>query len=205
MTFDEAIAFALTLPDTERGTSYGKPAVKVASNGRAFLFPSHEADTSFAVAIDLDTIEILKETDPGTFWQTRALCRLGRRADPLRQRRRRACARRHRAFSRLGSCQAKASPAQAQVRHFAAYVAIDWSGAKGKRHKGIAIAEARGDAAPRLVRAGHVWSREEVLAWLLRRAAREPTLFGFDFSFAPPLIERGEYLPGEPGVPEYCA
>jgi len=70
MTFEEAVAFALTLPNTERGTSYGKPAVKVASNGRAFLFPSHEADTSFAVAIDLDTIEILKETDPGTFWQT---------------------------------------------------------------------------------------------------------------------------------------
>src|SRR5436305_13933710 len=70
MTFDEAIAFALTLPNTELGTSYGKPAVKVASNGRAFLFPSHEADTSFGVAIDLDTIEMLKETDPDTFWQT---------------------------------------------------------------------------------------------------------------------------------------
>ena len=70
MTFDEAVAFALTLPDTELGKSYGKPAVKVASNGRAFLFPSHEADTSFGVAIDLDTIEILKETDPVTFWQT---------------------------------------------------------------------------------------------------------------------------------------
>jgi hypothetical protein len=87
------------------------------------------------------------------------------------------------------------------VRHFAAYVAIDWSGAKGKRHKGIAVAEARGAAAPRLVRAGHIWSREEVLEWLLRQAAKEPTLFGFDFSFAPPLIERGEYLPGEPDVP----
>ena len=70
MTWEEAVAFALTLPDTERGTSYGKPAVKVASNGRAFLFPSHEPDTSFGVAIDLDTIEILKETDPDTFWQT---------------------------------------------------------------------------------------------------------------------------------------
>ena len=70
MTFEQAVAFALTLPETERGTSYGKPAVKVASNGRAFLFPSHEADTSFGVAIDLDTIEILKETDPDTFWQT---------------------------------------------------------------------------------------------------------------------------------------
>jgi len=87
------------------------------------------------------------------------------------------------------------------VRRFASFVAIDWSGAKGSRHKGIAIAEARGDAAPRLIRAGHVWSREEVLDWLLKRAAKEPTLFGFDFSFAPPLIERGEYLPGESGVP----
>src|SRR3990170_6934780 len=85
--------------------------------------------------------------------------------------------------------------------HFTSFVAIDWSGAKGKRHKGIAIAEAKGDAPPRLVRAGHIWSREEVLGWLLKRAVKEPTLFGFDFSFAPPLIERGEYLPGEAGVP----
>jgi hypothetical protein len=87
------------------------------------------------------------------------------------------------------------------VNRFTSYVAIDWSGAKGRRHKGIAIAEARGAAAPRLVRAGHIWSREEVLKWLLRRAAKEPTLFGFDFSFAPPIVERGEYLIGEPDVP----
>jgi hypothetical protein len=66
--WDEAVAFALSLPDTELSNSYGKPAVKV--NGRAFLFPSHEADTSFGVSIDLDTIEILKETDPDTYWQT---------------------------------------------------------------------------------------------------------------------------------------
>ena len=88
------------------------------------------------------------------------------------------------------------------MNQFASYVAIDWSGAKGKRHKGIAVAEARGEAAPRLVRAGHVWSREEVLGWLLRRAAKEPTLFGFDFSFAPPIVARGEYLPGEADVPK---
>jgi hypothetical protein len=88
------------------------------------------------------------------------------------------------------------------VRPFASYVAIDWSGAKGKRHKGIAIAEARGEAAPRLIRPGNVWSRTEVLHWLLRRAAKEPTLFGFDFSLAPPIVERGEYLPGEPDVPK---
>jgi hypothetical protein len=88
------------------------------------------------------------------------------------------------------------------VKHFGSYVAIDWSGAKGKRHKGIAIAETRGETAPRLVQPGHIWSREEVLDWLLKRAAKEAILFGFDFSFAPPLIERGEYLPGEPDVPK---
>jgi hypothetical protein len=87
-------------------------------------------------------------------------------------------------------------------RRFVSFVAIDWSGAKGKRHKGIAIAEARSDAPPRLIRPGHIWSREEVLKWLLRQAEKEPTLFGFDFSFAPPFVERGEYLPGETGVPQ---
>jgi len=88
------------------------------------------------------------------------------------------------------------------VSRFTSFVAIDWSGAKGRRHKGIAIAEARGDSAPRLIRPNQIWSRADVLDWLINRAAREPTLFGFDISFAPPLIERGEYLPGEPGVPK---
>jgi hypothetical protein len=88
------------------------------------------------------------------------------------------------------------------VSRFESFVAIDWSGAKGKRHKGIAIAEARRSEAPRLVRPGHVWSREEVFGWLLKRAATEPTLFGFDFSFAPPIVEKGEYLIGEPNVPK---
>lgn len=100
---------------------------------------------------------------------------------------------------RQGSKEAEG--AVRRTARFASFVAIDWSGAKGKRHKGIAVAEARGSAAPRLVRPGHAWSREEVLGWLLERAAWEPTLFGFDFSFAPPLIEKGEYLPGEPDVP----
>ena len=87
------------------------------------------------------------------------------------------------------------------TNRFESFIAIDWSGAKGRRHKGIAIAEARGDDPPRLVQPRHVWSREEVLGWLLSRAEKKPTLFGFDFSFAPPIVERGEYLLGEPGVP----
>ena len=69
-SFEEAVAYALALPDTELSTSYGKPAVKVKSNGRAFLYTGHEDETSFGVGIDLDTVEILMETDPDTFWQT---------------------------------------------------------------------------------------------------------------------------------------
>jgi hypothetical protein len=85
---------------------------------------------------------------------------------------------------------------------FARFAAIDWSGAKGKKHKGIAVAVCEaGAAAPRLIEPGYVWSRSEVLEWLIDTAAETPTLYGFDFSFAPPIAERGEYLPGEPGVP----
>jgi hypothetical protein len=106
-----------------------------------------------------------------------------------------------------------ALPGEAIV-DFARFAAIDWSGAKGKRHKNIAVALAEAGpstarkagaqdklSAPVLVRPGHAWSRTEVLDWLLAAAAEAPTLFGFDCSFAPPLHERGEYLPGEPDVP----
>lgn len=81
---------------------------------------------------------------------------------------------------------------------FQRFAAIDWSGAKGRRHKGIAVAVYdRGDAAPTLVRPNHIWSRTEVLEWLIDVAAQAPTLFGFDFSFAPPIAERGAYFPGD--------
>ena len=81
---------------------------------------------------------------------------------------------------------------------FQRFAAIDWSGAKGRRHKGIAIAVCEaGEATPRLIEPGKVWSRTEVLEWLLETAADAPTLYGFDFSYAPPIVERGAYLPGE--------
>jgi hypothetical protein len=70
MTWDEAVAFALSLPDTELSTSYGQPAVKVASNGRTFLNRGHEADTSFVVALDLDAVDLLMATEPDTYWQS---------------------------------------------------------------------------------------------------------------------------------------
>ena len=93
---------------------------------------------------------------------------------------------------------------------FTRFVAIDWSGAKGARHKGIAVAIcAEGRAAPTLVRPPEkIWSRSAVAGWLLEQTAREPTLFGFDFSFAPPFIARGAYLPGDatpPTAPDFWA
>lgn len=82
--------------------------------------------------------------------------------------------------------------------HFQRFAAIDWSGAKGKRHKGIAIAICdTGDASPLLVERDKPWSRTEVLAWLLETSREVPTLYGFDFSYAPPIAERGAYLPGD--------
>ena len=86
---------------------------------------------------------------------------------------------------------------------FERFVAIDWSGAKGARHKGIAVGlcKAGQDAPQLLVAPDRIWSRQAVADWLIAQAAEAPTLFGFDFSFAPPLVARGSYLPGE-NVPD---
>ncbi|HVF95582.1 MAG TPA: hypothetical protein VM900_14820, partial [Sphingomonas sp.] len=84
---------------------------------------------------------------------------------------------------------------------FTSFVAIDWSGAKGKRHRGIAVARcATGSDAPRLIAPPDgCWSRGAVLDWILAHAAT-PMLIGFDFSFSAPFVERGAHLPGEPAT-----
>ena len=69
-SWDAARDFALGLAGSELSTSYGQPAVKVVANGRAFLGTGREGDTSFALHIDLDTVEMLKATEPETYWQT---------------------------------------------------------------------------------------------------------------------------------------
>ncbi len=101
----------------------------------------------------------------------------------------------------MGSASQGATRLTPAFRRFAA---IDWSGAKGVRHRGIAVALCdTGTATPRLIAppSGPLWSRTAVADWLIRESAVVPTLFGFDFSFAPPLIARGSYLPGE-AVPD---
>lgn len=65
--WDAVAAYALTLPDTEPGTSYGAPAVKL--NGKSFVTRSREAD-SFHVMSPHDEKAVLLDTDPATFWQT---------------------------------------------------------------------------------------------------------------------------------------
>ncbi|MGB5078251.1 MAG: hypothetical protein WBO17_12300 [Sphingorhabdus sp.] len=81
---------------------------------------------------------------------------------------------------------------------FTRFACVDWSGAKGSRHAGIALAVCEnGTDAPMLVAPPErEWSRQAIADWLL--AQEDDLLIGFDFSFAPPFVERGSYLPGDP-------
>ena len=82
------------------------------------------------------------------------------------------------------------------MRHFSHFAAIDWSGARGARQRGIALAVASGTAAPALVRPGHIWSRAEMLDWVEGVAASGiDMLIGFDFSAAFAFADRGAYFP----------
>lgn len=62
--------FALTLPGTARKGGRIESVVTTA-NGRFFVFEGRETDTSFAVQIDLGTIDMLKDTEPETYWQSK--------------------------------------------------------------------------------------------------------------------------------------
>ncbi len=82
------------------------------------------------------------------------------------------------------------------MRRFSHFAAIDWSGARGARQRGIALAVASGAGAPQLMRAGHIWSRAEILGWLEGvAAAGEDMLIGFDFSAAFAFADHGTYFP----------
>jgi hypothetical protein len=82
------------------------------------------------------------------------------------------------------------------VSRFAHFAAIDWSGAAGERHKGIAVAicDASGGS-PALARAGHRWSRGEVLDWLLSKMPPD-TLVGLDLGISLPFADCGAFFPG---------
>ena len=82
------------------------------------------------------------------------------------------------------------------MRRFTHFAALDWSGARGERQRGIALAVASGSAAPALVRPGHIWSRADILGWLEDvAAAGDNMLIGFDFSAAFAFADQGSYFP----------
>lgn len=79
---------------------------------------------------------------------------------------------------------------------FQNFVAIDWSGAAGERHHGIAVAQcSAGQAAPQLVRPGHRWSRPDVLQWLLEDLP-ELSIVGFDMGISLAHADAGAFFPG---------
>jgi hypothetical protein len=86
------------------------------------------------------------------------------------------------------------------VRSWSHFAAIDWSGAAGERHKGIAVALCDLQGLPALVRPGHRWSRHEVLDWLLHTMPAD-TLVGLDLGIALPFADVGAYFPGWPDGP----
>ncbi len=82
------------------------------------------------------------------------------------------------------------------MRRFRHFAAIDWSGAKGERHAGLALALCEANAAPpALVRPGHRWSRGEVLEWLLAEMP-DDTLVGLDLGASLPFADTGAFFPG---------
>ncbi|MGB3753720.1 MAG: hypothetical protein WA954_07460 [Parerythrobacter sp.] len=83
---------------------------------------------------------------------------------------------------------------------FAQFLAIDWSGAKGARQKGIALAVADAEGGPPvLVERGRGWSREDVLAVL--RDLPGDMLVGMDLGIGLPFVDCGAYFPGVADTP----
>jgi len=81
-------------------------------------------------------------------------------------------------------------------RRFDHFIAIDWSGAAGRRHKGIAIAIAHADGGPPvLARMPGGWSRNEVLNLLLSELP-DNSLVGLDLGISLPFADCGAFFPG---------
>ena len=85
---------------------------------------------------------------------------------------------------------------------FAHFAAIDWSGAAGERHAGIAVAACAAEGGPpRLVRSDQRWSRREVRDWLLDELPAD-TLVGLDLGISLPFADRRAFFPGWADSPD---
>jgi hypothetical protein len=90
---------------------------------------------------------------------------------------------------------------------FERYLAIDWSGDKRVLTHNIQVAEyvpatrsVRIVPSPAVLANGR-WSRGEVFTQMQRWVAECRTLIGFDFAFAYPFCDCGQYFPGHPESP----
>jgi len=86
-----------------------------------------------------------------------------------------------------------------ELTHF---VGIDWSGAKGSRHAGLAVAVCgAGVGAPTVVEppsGGRAWSRSECADWIaagMGLPKRSRALVGIDSAFSMPFVDKGSYVP----------
>ena len=90
---------------------------------------------------------------------------------------------------------------------FTHFIGIDWSGAKGTRHAGLAVAVCEaGSNTPTVVMppsGRRSWSRIECADWIAAGMGL-PTdchaLVGIDSAFSLPFLDKGEYIPGS-GLP----
>jgi hypothetical protein len=83
------------------------------------------------------------------------------------------------------------------VSRFSHFLAVDWSGARGPRQKGIALALAKAEGGPPALVAPpdpRGWARSEVLALLAGLEA--PTLVGLDLGISLPHADAGAFFPG---------
>lgn len=87
------------------------------------------------------------------------------------------------------------------------YIAIDWSGGKERLNTGIQVAEfAPANRTVSLMPSPErgssgIWCRAEVLKQLKCWVKENRVLIGFDFAFAYPYCDEGEYFPCQPGSP----
>ncbi|WP_338241022.1 hypothetical protein [Aurantiacibacter hainanensis] len=81
------------------------------------------------------------------------------------------------------------------MRRFTEFCAIDWSGAVGERHRGIAVALAGQEGPPLLSVPEGGWSRQAVTD-LLRDGLSGDTLVGLDLGISLPFADRGAFFPG---------
>ncbi len=88
---------------------------------------------------------------------------------------------------------------------FDLFIGIDWSGAKGKSHRGIAVSEANaGKSVPSIISPPahqRFWSRRAVMDYLIKRSREKKVLAGIDFAFSYPFIDENSYFPGAQNSP----